>query len=450
MNFKKILFAAAIAAVPFTAFSQTYNYNDLGVLFSQDDNRGTARFNAMSGAFGALGGDISSVTINPAGAAVAKLSSISITGANSKLEYDANYYGETNSFQDTNFRIPQIGGIFVFSNGRKSDWNRTALYFNYRTKANFAHSYEINGNSQFLFYNTHLNDPTEREFGTSVDQYISNNVSGRSDVFDFGFSTVHKNKLFLGAALKFHSIEFGQESVLNELNEDNDGNLLESEEYTNTFISGNGFSANFGFIYKFNSVFRLGLSYETPTFYSEIIEDYYDELIMFENTDLSISEYFESSGDLGFLYRLQTPSRITASGALVFGKQGLISLDYTFKDYKNIEFSDGDFLDVNSEFLNSYHNIHEINVGTEWRFDNLSLRGGISYQSNARFELEDFNDTNDLMGYSLGLGYNFGKTKFDLSFNNSENVNYYQIYNAGDLSIDRRLTQISGTLTFDL
>ena len=38
--------------------------------YSQNNLTGTARFQAMSGAFGALGGDFSSLNINPAGSAI--------------------------------------------------------------------------------------------------------------------------------------------------------------------------------------------------------------------------------------------------------------------------------------------------------------------------------------------------------------------------------------------
>ena len=40
------------------------------IRYSDGDTQGTARFKAMSGAFGALGGDISGISINPAGAAI--------------------------------------------------------------------------------------------------------------------------------------------------------------------------------------------------------------------------------------------------------------------------------------------------------------------------------------------------------------------------------------------
>ena len=37
------------------------------VRYTQDNLNGTARFRAMGGAFGALGGDLSSINVNPAG-----------------------------------------------------------------------------------------------------------------------------------------------------------------------------------------------------------------------------------------------------------------------------------------------------------------------------------------------------------------------------------------------
>ena len=57
----------------FIAF-QTINaqYVSDGLRYSSGETQGTARFKAMGGAFGALGGDISAISINPAGAAIFK------------------------------------------------------------------------------------------------------------------------------------------------------------------------------------------------------------------------------------------------------------------------------------------------------------------------------------------------------------------------------------------
>lgn len=59
-----------LLCVAYISNAQTLDYNDIGVLFSTENINGTARYNAMSGAFGALGGDLSSIETNPAGAAV--------------------------------------------------------------------------------------------------------------------------------------------------------------------------------------------------------------------------------------------------------------------------------------------------------------------------------------------------------------------------------------------
>ena len=66
----KKLFLAAMLCIAFISNAQTLGYNDIGVLFAKETVNGTARYNAMSGAFGALGGDLSAIETNPAGAAV--------------------------------------------------------------------------------------------------------------------------------------------------------------------------------------------------------------------------------------------------------------------------------------------------------------------------------------------------------------------------------------------
>jgi hypothetical protein len=127
---KRFLIFAIVIASTHTAFSQSLGYNDLGILFSKDDNYGTARFEAMSGAFGALGGDISSLGINPAGASVAKKSVFSATLSNRNTEFSSMYYGNTTNTQDNYLDISQAGGILSFDTAYNSEWNRFALSFN--------------------------------------------------------------------------------------------------------------------------------------------------------------------------------------------------------------------------------------------------------------------------------------------------------------------------------
>lgn len=75
---KKTLITIFLAAAAVCAHAQTA-YDAL--LFSENEYEGTARTMAMGNAFTALGGDLGSVTINPAGSAVAKYSQFTLTPA---------------------------------------------------------------------------------------------------------------------------------------------------------------------------------------------------------------------------------------------------------------------------------------------------------------------------------------------------------------------------------
>lgn len=448
---KRILTFAIIIASTYTAYSQSLGYNDLGILFSKDDNYGTARFEAMSGAFGALGGDISSFGINPAGSAVAIKSTFGVTLGNRNTTYTANYYGNTIETEDDFFNITQAGGILSFDSAHNSDWNRFALTFNYRIKKDFSGFHATEGNSQYLIYNEHIADPktVKTQFDRSLSQYNSSFVDGKSSVFSLGFSSVHQNKLHVGMSLNFHDLEFYRENLFNEVNDDVDRNVLDVENYTESYIQGSGFSIGLGFIYKFNQNIRLGLAYETPTWYSEVFEDYYDELFMNEVENLNITGDSDII-DFQSVYKFKSPSRLTASGAYVLGKKGLISLDYTYKNFKSIKYSGGDFSEFNANFSNNYRNTHAVNIGTEWRFDKMSVRGGYHYEKDPNLLLGGNTNDDNIHGFSAGLGYNFGNMKVDLSYSKSDNNQYYTIYQNSDLNIENNTSRISGTITFSL
>ncbi|TDQ22836.1 OmpP1/FadL family transporter [Tenacibaculum caenipelagi] len=463
---KRILTFAMIVASTYTAFSQSLGYNDLGILFSKDDNYGTARFEAMSGAFGALGGDISSFGINPAGSAVALKSTFGVTLGNRNTEYSARYYGNTTNTEDDFFNITQAGGILSFESTYNTDWTRFALTFNYRLKSDFEGVFSSQGNSGQALFNEHPDD-TNNQFNNGQEQRFNNSTYGESSVFEMGFSAVHQNKLYAGASIKFHNFTFGQITRLREVNEDNNGNTLTALNIQDSYFEGSGVSLSAGFIYKVNQSFRFGLAYETPTWYPEIFEDSnlnvfdpndprYDDWLGYteisatnQNTDVNSGEEFNS-----FVYKLRTPSKLTASAAFVFGKQGLISADYTYKNYSGTKYdqSDSYFSDINQNFKNDFEGTHSLNIGTEWRFDKMSIRGGYHFEENP---YKNALDEDHISGFSLGLGYNFGNIKFDLSYTNSENNSPYNIYNSPNVDVNpieltNNTSRISGTISFSL
>lgn len=100
-------------------------------LFSDNNYEGTARTMAMGNAFTALGGDLGSISINPAGSAVAKYSQFAITpsltfttnttqGVSPYSDGSLPYFENKYKNRNTAFTIPNFGITFDWETGRKS------------------------------------------------------------------------------------------------------------------------------------------------------------------------------------------------------------------------------------------------------------------------------------------------------------------------------------------
>ena len=78
-------------------FSYSLNAQSLNdfLKISIDNPVGSARFESMGGAFGALGGDLSAINVNPAGSAVFNDNQYEFTLSNSKKSTKSYYYSDT-------------------------------------------------------------------------------------------------------------------------------------------------------------------------------------------------------------------------------------------------------------------------------------------------------------------------------------------------------------------
>ena len=133
----KLQIVTVFAFVPFfMAFSQ--NISD-GLNYSSNSLDGTARFNSMSGAFGALGGDLSAIAINPAGSAVFNNGHFSISFGSDKKANQASLLNYSNNFDKKNITLNQIGGVINFKNlDNNEKWNKLTLGITYnQSKNNF-------------------------------------------------------------------------------------------------------------------------------------------------------------------------------------------------------------------------------------------------------------------------------------------------------------------------
>ena len=81
---KKILFSIIIGSA-FTVYAQETTVSD-ALRYGIQNLNGTARYRAMGGAFGAIGGDLSAININPAGSSIFNYNqaTISLTSFNKR------------------------------------------------------------------------------------------------------------------------------------------------------------------------------------------------------------------------------------------------------------------------------------------------------------------------------------------------------------------------------
>ena len=134
---KKITLIMAFAFAALAADAQTI-YDAL--VFSERDYQGSARTMAMGDAFTALGGDLGSINLNPAGSAVAKYAQFSITpaltissnttqGVSPYSDGTLPYFEKTYKNTATSFGIPNIGLTFNWNTSRKSGLKNVTFGF---------------------------------------------------------------------------------------------------------------------------------------------------------------------------------------------------------------------------------------------------------------------------------------------------------------------------------
>ena len=481
------------------------------LLYANDNLSGTGRYRSMSGAFGALGGDFSSINVNPAGSAVFLNNQVGITLSNFNTRNKSNYFESKIGTENNAFDINQAGGILVFNNlNLKNDWKKIVFAINYENVSNFNNSLDTFGDNPsnsiadyFLsyanpgFYNTTIPLSTVADSfyedldirnqqaylgyqgyvinvdpnNPGNDTYVSNvgggnfyhenymETSGLNGKVSVNFATQYKDKFYFGLNINSHFTDYTKTTTFYEENDNSPNSGLKRllfENYQNTY--GKGFSFQLGAIAKVTDKFRTGVSYESPTWYRLT-----DEKQQFLRTagynygNPSNPNLSEQIVDSDFLliyptYNLQTPSKWTGSLAYVFGKQGLISVDYSIKDYSKTRFKSNDsfFRPLNSSIESQLNAASELRIGAEYRIKEWSLRGGYRYEQSP---YQDNKVVGDLSGFSTGFGYNFGTTRLDMAYAYSQRKSQQSFFSQGFTdgpTVTTKNNTISLTLLFEL
>jgi hypothetical protein len=467
---KKYLFtAAAILAAAATYAQSDLNTAADAVRYSLDNITGTARFRAMGGAMGAVGGDVSAMTVNPAGSAIFNFNSGTISVSSYNTKNEANYYGTGTAKRDNSIDLNQVGGVFVFNNANPDAFmKKFTLGFDYENTNSFDNSYFLAGNSgnsidryflryangignegsiplstlnngnydsmsfidqqAYLGYNAYIFNPVADTDNTTYTSNVpqTGNYSQQSSINNTGyngkialnFAAQLKERFYVGANLNVHVTNYiSTTSFYEDTNAPSAAGLqyvrFDNERYT----YGGGFSLDLGGIVKVTEQLRAGLAWKSPTWLR--LQDEITQAIASScpecagNTGGNVSVFNPGMTYILDDYTIKSPGKWTGSLAYVFGKSGLVSVDYSLQDYSNTKFTSARYGAINKELSQTLDTAGELRLGTEWRVNNISFRGGYRF---AQSPYKNGSTVGDLTGYSGGVGISFGGSKLDLAY----------------------------------
>lgn len=402
---KKLFLYTAISLM---TISLGFAQNETDALrYSQFNYGGTARFNSMGGAFGALGGDFSALSVNPAGIGIYRKSEISFTPVLTYNQTGSTYFSKYNDDMKYDFNFGNIGVVFAFNRPKinENGWQGFQLGFGYNRHTSFENRTIIEGfNNQsslmtqyldqaiaegstanfdpfttLLAWDAFLIDQSGGEYFVDMDNGNVNqrkeiNTSGNINEYNITFGGNYGDLLYLGASFGFPRIRYEEESTYEETDAQEISPYFNSLQIKqNLTTKGSGFNFKIGAIIRPIDPVRIGVSFHSPTFY-DLTDRYSTDL----SSDLSFLDTTVYSPEGRFDYELTTPLRLNGSLGFVLGKIGLISFDYEMVDYSTMRLRSGDYMfsDENSVIREVYDIQHNLKAGGEIRLSPIVLRAG--------------------------------------------------------------------------
>lgn len=389
--------------------------SDDALRYSRSDFGGTARSMGMAGAFSTVGADFSCASTNPAGLGLYRKSEFSITPSllfnNTETTYlDSTLNDSRSSFNLQHFNFVSARSIrddqkekrdwysssFSVGYNRLANFNRQQSFAGFNTENSITDYYaalaegtpegEIHAAMPFdagLAYWTYLINPdatgssyTAIAPGGKVLQEQYQLEKGGMDEGAVAIAGNYKDKLYLGATLGIPIIKYTKEKTYSEIDASDIIDGFEALEQTDVVkAKGIGLNGKLGAIYRPIEPLRVGFGVHTPSllFMNEEYSSYMKGI-----TDVVAED--NASGS--FEYRIITPWNINAGASYIFGKSGIISLDYTWTDYSQMEFdTDGNDqfrIQMNNAIRLKYKPVSTLRVGGEYAYKIFRVRAGYS------------------------------------------------------------------------
>ena len=406
---------------------------------------GTARNQAIGGAMGSLGGDITSTFVNPAGLGFYKTSELVFSPGFNFLKNKSDFRSTSASDSKSSFNLGTSGAVFGFSN-RYSKWGSGAFSIAVNRTANFNSSVLYRGTNNYSSYSEQYAEElagsgipldqalssTSLSIGTRMAYYTylidTATINGTTQIVGapelvasrnqqnlvqtkggiteiaIGLAESRNDKFYIGGTLGLPIVNYSRNVRFVETdatgNKNNGFNYsVLNETYT---TKGVGLNAKFGIIFKPVNSIRIGLAVHTPNLYG--LKDTYSSNMStaVENTNAKPDTFNVTSNTISggsspaYNYNLISPWKVLLSGSYVFGgvedvtkQKGFISADVEYINYKGSTYQSADengdnsyYDGINSTIDGLYKGCLNVKVGGELKFNTVMARAGFSYYGN--------------------------------------------------------------------
>lgn len=459
---------------------------------TSSDLNGTARFISMGGALGALGGDISVMSTNPAGTAMYRKSDAAIS-------FSGVFAGDGAMGHDGSRMSLDQGGILVafdMDNPTSKGLQFVNFGVNYQKKRNFlfnqqtnvehldnifSQTYQIADLCNWAYSNNYfgtLADMSASEQGVhdgildessgdgyaglpASEAYYERATYGANIQADLNISFNISDQVFLGASVGVYDIDYSRESFYQELGVDN--NVY---DFTNWYkTTGDGFDIKLGATFRpvEDSPFRIGVFVHTPTWY-RLTDANGAELYMNDN-------FVSHNSNAEYDYHFRTPWKFGVSLGHTVGKSFAIGAEYEFQDLCTAKYSEvGGY---NSSYFRNINNItketlrgqHTLKVGAEFKpVDEFSIRLGYNFISSpfkpdayrtigydGPYTETDYTNWGDTHRFTCGIGYRYKSGYIDVAYQHQTQKGDFYAFDDIDLKptpINANRSQLLATFGF--
>jgi len=411
---KKISILAGISASALFFAQDVSIIRNTSTIYDNISSLGTARYNAMAGSMGALGGDASVLNTNPAGLGVFITDDVSASLAINSNKSTASLAGKSTSQNISKANLGNASGVLSFQSNEQNAWKFVNVGINYVTQ-NVSDKLQSPGNAN-------ITSPIQT---TPIDYNIFEGhlyeTIGHRSKLNLGIGGNYDNKIYIGAAVNFSSVNIEQYDEVKVSSLNTGRAKYFSRQNTPYIEDADGFSLSLGVIGKLSNAVRLGASIESPTWYS-IDREY--NFYAINGSGLFQNSYTESRS-------FRTPTKLTLSGAFIPNKHFAFNVDYRV-DLGKPNFGGGAAdVQLNNFYESAYKAQHEVRIGGEYRIKSFRIRGGYAFTTSPfKDHTEKMFDNNanvvngKLSNYivgktqviSGGIGYDFKLFYIDASY----------------------------------